>query len=74
MLEPLMVRALERLHLPVDLDAWLEGTKADEIEQALVSDKKRHFAHVSYIVLEGLGDPAVIKLSAAEIVALLRRA
>lgn len=71
-LEDRFVAALERLRLPTDLDAWLTDERAPAIQAAMENDKKRGSGTVTYIALTELGQPAVINLSAAEIVALLR--
>ncbi len=71
-LEPIITEALVRLRLPVDLSPWLAGGNAAVMESALAADKKRSFSHLSYIVLRQLGEPGVVQLTAAEIVALLR--
>lgn len=64
--------ALTALRLPTDLDAWLTDERAGKLESALANDKKRGFSSISYIGLRRLGEPAVLSLTAAEIVSLLR--
>ncbi|NVB38274.1 3-dehydroquinate synthase [Pseudenhygromyxa sp. WMMC2535] len=71
-LEAQMRVALAALRLPTDLDAWLDDEHASSLEAALVNDKKRSFTSISYIALTRVGDPAVLSLTAQEIVALLR--
>ncbi|MFO7563706.1 MAG: 3-dehydroquinate synthase [Enhygromyxa sp.] len=71
-LEEQMLAALEALRLPTNLDEWLSDERADRLETALASDKKRSYASISYVALSRIGDPAVISLSPAEIVSLLR--
>lgn len=71
-LEQQMRAALAALRLPTDLDAWLTDERVEALEAALGNDKKRGFSSISYIGLTRIGDPAVLSLSAQEIVALLR--
>jgi 3-dehydroquinate synthase len=71
-LEQQMRAALTALRLPTDLDAWLADDRVDALEAALGNDKKRGFASISYIALSRVGDPAVLSLTAQEIVSLLR--
>jgi len=71
-LEANMVAALERLRLPTALDPWLEGAQGQRVAEALASDKKRAEGRVAFIVLSGLGEPKVVELGVAEILALLR--
>lgn len=71
-LEDRFVDALQKLRLPTDLDTWLDDERAPAIQAAMENDKKRGSGTVTYIALKELGQPAVINLSAAEIVALLR--
>lgn len=71
-LEQQILSALETLRLPTQLDDWLTDERAERLEAALSSDKKRSYATISYVVLTRIGEPAVVSLSAAEIVALLR--
>ncbi|PRP90079.1 3-dehydroquinate synthase [Enhygromyxa salina] len=71
-LEEQMRAALAALRLPTNLDAWLTEARLERLEANLKNDKKRGFASISYIGLSRIGDPAVLSLSAQEIVALLR--
>ncbi|MCH9686314.1 MAG: 3-dehydroquinate synthase [Deltaproteobacteria bacterium] len=71
-LEPRMVSALQTLALPTDLDPWLEGERGRAVERALLNDKKRSNATVTYIALASLGEPRTVQLAPAEIMALLR--
>ena len=71
-LEEQMRAAVASLRLPTDLDRWLGEECATRLEAALGNDKKREFASISYIALTRVGDPAVLSLTAREIVSLLR--
>jgi 3-dehydroquinate synthase len=71
-LEVLITGALERLRLPSDLDAWLEGTPGPELERALSHDKKREANTMSYIALVDVGRPVVLPMTADDILRLLR--
>ncbi|HLT40366.1 MAG TPA: 3-dehydroquinate synthase family protein, partial [Enhygromyxa sp.] len=71
-LEEQMLAALTALRLPTQLDEWLTDERADRLEAALASDKKRSHASISYVALSRIGEPTVISLSPAEIVSLLR--
>ncbi|MFV8750160.1 3-dehydroquinate synthase [Nannocystaceae bacterium ST9] len=80
-LESTMRNAVASLRLPTDLDRWLGSVTPDELERALAKDKKREshgapgaekVTSITYIALVRLGEPTVLALSAAEIVALLR--
>lgn len=82
--EQQMRTAVASLRLPTDLDRWLGSVTPGEFENALSSDKKRGLtrdestrtvregASISYIALARIGEPAVLALTATEIVALLR--
>ncbi len=72
-LEEQMVRALERLRLPTDLDAWLTGERGAAVERALAHDKKRSGGNVSFVTLSELGDPSVLSLNFRELFARVRR-
>ncbi|HRI06890.1 MAG TPA: 3-dehydroquinate synthase [Nannocystaceae bacterium] len=72
-LEATIVSALERLRLPVDLDAWLEGERGAAVERHLAHDKKRSAGQVSFVVLARLGEPSVISLAFRELMALARQ-
>ena len=71
-LEAQMLAALEAVRLPTDLDDWLTDERAERLEAALANDKKRTYASISYVALPRIGEPAVLSLSPAEIVSLLR--
>lgn len=71
-LEAQMLAALQALRLPTELDEWLTDERADRLETALANDKKRTYASISYVALSRIGEPAVVSLSPAEIVSLLR--
>jgi 3-dehydroquinate synthase len=71
-LEEQMLAALTALRLPTNLDDWLGDERIERLEASLTNDKKRGFSSISYIGLTRIGDPAVLSLSAQEIVALLR--
>ena len=71
-LEEQMRAALVALRLPTNLDEWLAEGRVEQVEAALINDKKRGFATISYICLTRLGEPAVLSLTVQEIVALLR--
>jgi 3-dehydroquinate synthase len=71
-LEAQVTDALKRLRLPRDLDAWLSDTRAQGLEGALSTDKKRGYDEITYIALAGLGDPRVLSLPPTEIVSLLQ--
>lgn len=71
-LEEQMRAALTALRLPTDLDRWLDDEHAAKLESNLANDKKRGFSSISYIGLTRVGDPAVLSLTAPEIVSLLR--
>jgi 3-dehydroquinate synthase len=71
-LEAQVLAALEALRLPTELDAWLTDERAERVEAALANDKKRTYASISYVALTRIGEPAVLSLSPAEIVSLLR--
>lgn len=71
-LEHTIVEALHAVRLPVDLDAWLRGPRAEAVEAGLARDKKRADTTVTYIALKGLGSPEVVRLRPAEILGLLR--
>jgi len=71
-LEQQMLAALQALRLPTQLDDWLTDERAERLENALSTDKKRSYASISYVALTRIGEPTVASLSPAEIVALLR--
>ncbi len=71
-LEQQMRAAVASLRLPTDLDRWLGSMTPGELENALATDKKREFTNITYIALVRPGEPTVLALTAAEIVALLR--
>lgn len=71
-LEAFVVRALERLRLPTELDSWLEGARGRTVAQALAHDKKRVRSKVTYIGLVSVGQPHVEDVPPEEILALLR--
>jgi 3-dehydroquinate synthase len=71
-LEDRITTALDHLRLPSDLDTWLSDTRAQALEGALSTDKKRGFRKITYIALNDFGDPCVLSLTPAEIIGLLR--
>lgn len=71
-LEEQMLAALRAVRLPTALDEWLTDERADRLEGTLANDKKRTYASISYVALSRIGEPAVVSLSPAEIVSLLR--
>lgn len=71
-LEAQMRAAVAALRLPTQLDDWLSDERVARLEAALANDKKRGFSSISFIALARIGEPAVLSLSAQEIVALLR--
>jgi 3-dehydroquinate synthase len=71
-LEEQMLAALRAVRLPTGLDEWLTDERADRLEGTLANDKKRTYASISYVALSRIGEPAVVSLSPAEIVSLLR--
>ena len=71
-LEEQMLAALRAVRLPTALDEWLTDERADRLEATLANDKKRTYASISYVALSRIGEPAVVSLSPAEIVSLLR--
>jgi len=72
-LEQRITEALDQLHLPTDLDAWLDDEKIANIEKSMANDKKRGGGTLSYIGLIDIGQPTVLSLTPGEIVTLLRR-
>lgn len=71
-LEDQLRQALAALRLPTNLDEWLEDERASRMESVLANDKKRAGSSISFIALKAIGSPAVLSLTAAEIVSLLR--
>lgn len=71
-LEDQLREALTALRLPTNLDEWLEDERASRMESVLANDKKRAGSSISFIALKAIGSPAVLSLTAAEIVSLLR--
>jgi 3-dehydroquinate synthase len=71
-LEARMVAALAALRLPVELDAWLEGERAEALARAMAHDKKRAAGAITYIALAAIGQPCTLRLSPDEILDLLR--
>ena len=70
-LETIFVQALQRLRLPTDLGPWLRPPNLARVEAALRHDKKRDEATVTYIGLAAIGEPRVVSLPVAELVATL---
>lgn len=62
-LEPVIRQALNKLGLPTDLDAWLQGDRLVEVRKAMAVDKKRSKNTMTYIALAGLGEPRVLTLA-----------
>ncbi len=62
-----MVRALETLRLPTELDTWLVGSRREVVEAALLHDKKRAAGKISFVALHRLAEPTVVSLSTREI-------
>jgi 3-dehydroquinate synthase len=71
-LEGPVTQALQRLRLPTDLDPWLTEETGAAVERALSHDKKRDTSTLSYIALADIGRPAVLPMTPADILRLLR--
>jgi 3-dehydroquinate synthase len=71
-LEDIVVHALRRLRLPIDLERWLRPPVVTDVDAALRHDKKREKSTVTYIGLRELGEPVVESLRVDEILGLLR--
>jgi 3-dehydroquinate synthase len=71
-LEGVVVAALARHGLPIDLDAWTGGAHDDALLAALARDKKRAGDTITYIAMHDIARPCVVRLSATEILAAAR--
>lgn len=71
-LEARIVDALNKLHLPTELDEWLAPDRKRAIERGLGFDKKRAGTTLTYIGLADIAEPQTLQVTIPEILGLLR--